>query len=243
MQNNQKKRILVIEDDPDIARLVQLQMKDHSFFVDIANSGTDGFEKARSGEYALLIVDIMLPGMDGLEICRRLRAQRNFVPILILTSRSDEVDKILGLEIGADDYLTKPFNVRELVARVKALCRRVNEWPSAQDEEVQEEIRAGKLCIDISKRRVLLGSDEVGLTAKEYELLVLLASSPGRVFSREHILALIWNYDSTVYEHTVTSHINRLRNKIEDDPSNPVFLLTEWGVGYRFTDKLQDMRD
>lgn len=238
MTIGQNKKILVIEDDPNISNLLRLQMKDHGFEVEIASDGNEGYKKGRSNEYALLIVDIMLPGMDGLEICRRLRADLNFVPILILTSRSEELDKILGLEIGADDYLTKPFSMRELVSRVKALCRRVNEWPLSQNPDTPEKINAGELCLDTGKRRVLLGGVEIGLTAKEYELLVLLASRPGRVFSREQILGLVWHYESSIYEHTVTSHINRLRSKIEKNPSNPVYLLTEWGVGYRFNDKL-----
>ena len=238
MAERQSNRVLVIEDDPDISKLLRLQMKDHGFDVDVESNGNQGYEKARAGAYDLLIVDIMLPGLDGFEICRRLRQEKCFVPILILTSRSEEIDKILGLEIGADDYLTKPFSIRELVARVKALCRRVREWQPLEEIEVSQDIQAGRLSINVEKRRVLLDGVEVGLTAKEYELLVLLASSPGRVYSREQILGIVWDYDSAVYEHTVTSHINRLRSKIEDDPSNPKMLLTEWGIGYRFNDRL-----
>jgi len=239
MDVGRTRKILIIEDDPDIAKLIRLHIRDHGFETDVTGNGLEGYEKARNGGYDLLIVDIMLPGMDGLEICKRLRQTSIYIPILILTSRSEEIDKILGLEIGADDYLTKPFSVRELVARAKALCRRVNEWPAAEgSKEPVEEITAGKLCIQPEKRRVLLDGIEIGLTAKEYELLLLLASSPGRVYSRDQILALVWDYDSGVYEHTVTSHINRLRSKIEVDPANPSYLLTEWGVGYRFNDKL-----
>lgn len=239
MAGSQNRKILIIEDDPDISRLISLHLRDHGFDLEVSANGNEGYEKARTGTHALLIVDIMLPGMDGLEICRRLRHGKIYVPILILTSRSEEIDKILGLEIGADDYLTKPFSVRELIARAKALCRRMNEWPAAEGPEgTPEEIRAGDLCIQPEKRRVLLNEVEIGLTAKEYELLLLLASAPGRVFSRDQILALVWDYDSSVYEHTVTSHINRLRSKIETDPAQPKYLLTEWGIGYRFNDKL-----
>ncbi|NMC62853.1 MAG: response regulator transcription factor [SAR324 cluster bacterium] len=236
MHTEKNQNILIIEDDPNISKLIQLQMKDHGFLVDIAGNGNDGYQKGRSGNYILIILDIMLPGLDGLEICKRLRAEKIFIPILILTSRTEEIDKILGLEVGADDYLCKPFSVRELVARVKALCRRISDWGALPEASVKEEITLGALHINTAKRRVIVNGCEIALTAKEFELLTLLASSPGRVYTREQLLGLIWNYDSIAYEHTVTSHINRLRSKIEKDASKPKFILTEWGVGYKFND-------
>jgi len=236
MHPENNKNILIVEDDTNISKLIQLQLNDHGFLADIANNGNDGYQKAASGNYILVILDIMLPGLDGLEICKRLRAKKIFIPILILTSRTDEIDKILGLEVGADDYLCKPFSVRELVARVKALCRRISDWSILSETPVNEEIKIGAFHIDTAKRRVLVNGSDISLTAKEFELLTLLASSPGRVFTREQLLGLIWNYDSMAYVHTVTSHINRLRSKIEEDASKPRFILTEWGVGYKFND-------
>jgi DNA-binding response OmpR family regulator len=172
--------------------------------------------------------------MDGLDLCRELRSQKNFTPILILTARSGEVDRVLGLELGADDYLTKPFSVRELVARVKAILRRIDRM---EDEKVESEpLEIEDLTIDREKRRVSIDGDGVQLTAKEYDLLLQFARHPGRVYTRTQLLDLVWGYGEGTYEHTVNSHINRLRAKIEDDPSQPHFIRTVWGVGYRFFD-------
>jgi DNA-binding response OmpR family regulator len=180
----------------------------------------------------------MLPGVDGLEICRKLRTRPNYAPILMLTAKSTELDRVLGLEVGADDYLTKPFSIQELLARVKALFRRVEALRSQATPGAQKTIRAGDLVIDVSKRRVTLGGRAVSLTVKEFELLLQFAQHPGRVYTRSQLLDLVWGYGHEGYEHTVNSHINRLRAKIERDPRQPCYVLTVWGVGYQFTERV-----
>jgi len=191
-----------------------------------------------SRPYDLVILDVMLPGLDGLEICRRLRGQPRYPLILMLTSRSSELDRVLGLEVGADDYLTKPFSIRELLARVKALFRRVEALgtPSPFCPPGQRIIRADALVIDTEKRLVTLGPQTISLTAKEFDLLLLFACHPGRVYTRAELLDLVWSVGYEGYEHTVNSHINRLRAKIEPDPAHPAHLLTVWGVGYKFAE-------
>ena len=180
----------------------------------------------------------MLPGMDGLEICKRLREQKPRVPILMLTAKSEEIDKVLGLELGADDYLTKPFSIRELIARVKAILRRTQDQGNVAMGRVQPtELAYDGLAIDLDKRRVTVEGTPVELTAKEFDLLALFASHPGKPFNREQLLNQVWGYSFSGYEHTVNSHINRLRSKIETDPSEPKFILTVWGFGYRFMDQ------
>lgn len=180
----------------------------------------------------------MLPGMDGIEICRRLRADKIFTPILMLTARSEEIDKIIGLETGADDYLTKPFSIREFIARVKAILRR-NEMVTTDKDIVEEIFECNGLIIDPIKRKVTLEGVKVELTPKEFDLLYLFMSNPGKSYSRENVLNLVWGYEFSGYEHTVNSHINRLRTKIEADLATPKYILTTWGVGYRFTDELK----
>ncbi len=228
------RRVLVIEDDLDIARLVELHLRDLNCTTEIAADGDRGLERAERNDYDLVILDLMLPGLDGLEICKRIRAgARGKVPILMLTAKSTEIDRILGLEVGADDYLTKPFSILELVARAKALFRRVEQLdrpsPTAPDS-----IRHASLSIDRAQRRVSVGGAEVKLTAKEFDLLYHFASRPGMVFTRSQLLDQVWGYAHVGYEHTVNSHINRLRAKIEPDPTKPRFIETVWGVGYRF---------
>lgn len=186
--------------------------------------------------YDLIILDLMLPGIDGLEICRRLRGNDNQTPILMLTAKSAELDRIIGLEMGADDYLPKPFSVRELVARAKAILRRVE--PHATPTSNTECLQAGELVIEPEKHRVTITGNEVELTAREYKLLWHFAKHPGQVFSRSQLLDSVWGYGHDGYEHTVNSHINRLRTKIETDPSDPSYILTVWGVGYKFSDNL-----
>ncbi len=190
----------------------------------------------------------MLPGVDGLELCRRIRAQSPYTLVLMLTSKDTELDRVLGLEMGADDYLTKPFSLRELGARVKALFRRAAALSGEETAPVASDcastksdknfIRSGDLLIEIEKRKVLLSGQEVNLTAKEFDLLYLFACHPGRVYTRVQLLDALWGYGYEGYEHTVNSHINRLRAKIEKDPAQPRFLLTVWGVGYKFTDSI-----
>jgi DNA-binding response OmpR family regulator len=208
--------------------------------VELAFDGDTGLAKAESGEYDLVILDIMLPGTDGLEICRRLRIKDSYTPILMLTSKSSELDRVLGLEMGADDYVTKPFSIRELLARVKAIFRRIDKLKSDQQNGKLVFIKAGELFIDPQKRYVKVEGKIVDLTAKEYDLLYYFAQHPGRVFQRSQLLDRVWGYGHDGYEHTVNSHINRLRAKIEKNPAQPQYILTVWGVGYKFAE-LEDL--
>jgi DNA-binding response OmpR family regulator len=230
------KNILIIEDNKDIAKLVEMHLKDEGHATTLAFDGTKGLEVALSRSFDLIILDIMLPGVDGLEICRRVRAMSPATPILMLTARSTELDRVLGLELGADDYLTKPFSIRELVARVKALFRRAGTQGAGASPGENTVIRVGELVIDVDKRRVLLKDKEVSLTAKEFDLLLRFAQRPGRVYTRMELLNSVWGYGYEGYEHTVNSHINRLRNKIEEDPSRPRHILSVRGVGYKFAE-------
>ncbi len=229
------KNVLIIEDDVNIADLVEIHLKDLDCALERAEDGEPGLQKALSQPFDLIILDLMLPGLDGLEVCKRIRSQGNHTPILMLTSKSDEFDKVLGLELGADDYLTKPFSIRELIARIKALFRRV-ELDAAAHADGVELVRHGELEVNYVKRRVLLNGKAVELTAKEFDLLALFAQKPGRAFTRNELLDAVWGYQFAGYEHTVNSHINRLRAKIEKNPANPVFIQTVWGVGYRFVE-------
>lgn len=230
-------RILIIEDDPEISELVRMHLEDQGYGVEQTARGDAGLEKAGGGDFDLVILDLMLPGLDGLEVCKRLRQKESRVPILMLTARTEEIDKVLGLELGADDYLTKPFSVRELIARVKAILRRSQDQGAAPLSPGQPaELKYGQLSIDLDKRRVLSEGTPVELTAKEFDLLALFAAHPGKPFKREQLLNQVWGYSYAGYEHTVNSHINRLRAKIESDPSQPRFILTVWGFGYRFAD-------
>lgn len=231
------KHVLIVEDDSNIADLVEIHLKDLGYEVDRAEDGKTGLRLALSGDYSLIILDIMLPELDGLEVCKELRRRNNHTPVLMLTAKSEEIDKVLGLELGADDYLTKPFSIKELIARVKAIFRRMEMNRESTGEIAEEKLRFGELEIDLVKRRVLLSGKPVELTVKEFELLSLFAQKPGRAYSRSELLDIIWGYQFAGYEHTVNSHINRLRNKIEKNPSDPVFIQTVWGVGYRFAEK------
>jgi DNA-binding response OmpR family regulator len=226
-------KILIVEDDRIIAHLLETTLQDNGYEVTLAFEGKTGLEEALSEKYNLIILDLKLPEEDGLEICRRVRSSTAYTPVLILTSMSSEVDRVLGLEIGADDYLTKPFSVRELVARVKALFRRM-EALKTSDTNDQEMIEVDNLSIDVKKRKVILEGKSIELTAKEFDLLLQFARHPGRVFTRPQLLDSVWGYAYKGYEHTVNSHINRLRSKIEKDPNHPRYIITVWGVGYKF---------
>ena len=230
------RRILVIEDNKDLAHLLEIHLRDLSFEVDLALDGRSGLAKAESNRYDLIILDLMLPGIDGLEICRRVRSKNTYSPILMLTAKSSEFDRVLGLEMGADDYVTKPFSIRELLARVKAIFRRMDELKSGSREGKQAILNARELVIDPQKRHVSLRGKTVDLTAKEFDLLYYFARHPGRVFTRSQLLDVVWGYGHDGYEHTVNSHINRLRAKIEENPSQPKYILTVWGVGYKFAE-------
>ena len=227
-----RRRILVVEDEPDIAQLLRLHLTDNGFEVTLAADGHEGMRQAFLRNWDLVILDIRMPGPDGIAICRALRRERSFVPVLMLTSKSSELDRVLGLELGADDYVTKPFSVSELVARVKALFRRVDSL-SRQAQNSGDALSLGPLQIDPDRREVNVGSETVALTAREFDLLLHFARHPGRVFSRAQLLDSVWGYGHDGYEHTVNSHINRLRSKIERDPSHPEFIVTVWGVGYK----------
>lgn len=232
------KEVLIIEDDEDIADLVAIHLRDMDCNVTKIVNGRIGYQKAKDKAYDLIVLDIMLPEMDGLEICSRLRREKNTSPIVMLTSKSEEMDKIMGLEYGADMYATKPFNIIEFKAMLKALFRRIDISRGETNAEQCEVINADNLAINITKRSVHINENRIELTPKEFDLLALLAAHPGRSYSREQLLSLIWGYEYSAYEHTVNSHINRLRAKIEPDVANPKFVLTSWGVGYRFTDKI-----
>lgn len=228
-------RILLVEDNADIAALLVYHLTDLGFSLAVETGGEQGLHRATHEAFDLLILDWMLPGTDGLEICRDLRAKGSRVPILMLTARSAEFDRVLGLELGADDYLTKPFGVMELCARVKALIRRAD--MATPDLPASDQILIDGLKIDIERHEVLAQGVPVALTAKEFVLLAFLARHPGRVFSRAQLLEQVWGYGHDGYDHTVNSHINRLRNKIEPDPANPRHILTVWSVGYKFRDQ------
>jgi DNA-binding response OmpR family regulator len=226
-------KVILVEDNRDIARLVNLHLTDIGIEVDVCFDGTDGWNHIRQNTYDLVILDIMLPGMDGLEILKNIRQkQKSYTSILMLTSRSSEMDRVLGLELGADDYLTKPFSLMELVARVKALLRRQDALSSFEPQ--QQKVVFDGLSIDPKTREVLKDRVKLELTAKEFDLLLYFARHPGQVFGRTQLLDEVWGYGHDGYEHTVNSHINRLRSKLETDPASPTFIKTVWGVGYQF---------
>ena len=228
------KRILVIEDDPDISQLLEINLRDNAFRVDVVNNGIEGLERASNQAYQLIVLDLMLPGLDGLEICKRLRGQEITVPILMLTAKTSEFDRVLGLELGADDYLTKPFSIMELQARVKAILRRADISTRQRAQDDDETISSGSLLIDVCGHNVSIDGRAVELTAKEFDLLLHFARHPGRVYSRAQLLDQIWGYSHSGYEHTVNTHINRLRKKIETGADTMQYIETVWGVGYRF---------
>ena len=231
-----EQRILVIEDQRDIADLVRMHIRDLGHQVELAHDGIEGLQKARTESYALIVLDVMLPGRDGLDIVRQLRMDRNPVPVLMLTARSAEIDRVLGLELGADDYLTKPFSIPELQARVKAMLRR-SELIQRPARAENERFAVGKsLLIDTASREVRIDGAVVSLTSKEFDLLLHFARHPGRVFSRLQLLDAVWGTTFEGYEHNVNTHINRLRAKIESDPASPRYVLTVRGAGYRFAE-------
>ncbi len=231
------RKILVIEDNPDIANLVALHLRDLGDEVEIAVDGTVGMEVSMARTFDLVVLDLMLPGVDGLEICRALRAKADYTPILMLTAKTGEIDRVLGLEMGADDYLTKPFSVRELLARVKAILRRTDLAKKKSPDAQQKVIHAGDLEVIEEKRQVKREGQLIDLTAKEFDLLWFFINNPGHVFNRGQLLDKVWGYGHDGYEHTVNSHINRLRAKIENDPAEPRYILTVWGVGYKFSEE------
>lgn len=231
------KKVLIIEDDAEIINLLEIHLKDLSCEVSKAMDGLDGMNLALESKPDLIILDIALPTMDGIEVCQKIRAVQN-TPIIMLTAKSEEIDRVLGLEVGADDYITKPFSIREFIARVKAIFRRTKLIQESMNGEGSSELIFDALKIDVDKRKVQIDGRKIELSPKEFELLVLMASHPGKSYSRIDLLKIIWGYDFDGYEHTVNSHINRLRAKIEPDMAEPKFILTTWGVGYKFNEEL-----
>jgi two-component system alkaline phosphatase synthesis response regulator PhoP len=228
-------KVLIIEDDREISDLISIHLKDMELEVSQSYDGKEGLLKAVNDHFDLIILDLRLPYLDGLEICKKIRMKKVQSLVLILTSKSEEIDKVLGLEIGADDYLTKPFSIRELVARVKALLRRREMILTSQDTEVEDrELRIGDLMINEGMRKVQVGGQNIDLSPKEFDLLLLLASNPGKTYTRMQLLNKIWGYEFEGFEHTVNSHINRLRSKVEKNMHKPEYILTTWGIGYKF---------
>ena len=224
-------KILIIEDEEAIAELEKDYLELSGFTVEIENRGDTGLKKALEGDFNLFILDLMLPGMDGFEICRKIREVKN-TPVILVSAKKDDIDKIRGLGLGADDYITKPFNILEVKARIKAIMRRAG---SNQDEkEKAKTIEAGDLKMDCESRRVFIAGKEINLTAKEFDVLELLVFNPNKVYSRENLLNIVWGYEYPGDVRTVDVHIRRLREKIEANPSEPKYVHTKWGVGYYF---------
>lgn len=229
----QQRRFLVVEDELDLANLIQLHLQDFHADITHIDRGDLALQKALSEHWDLMILDLRLPGLDGLDVCRALRSNGMEFPIMMLTARTTELDRVLGLELGADDYLTKPFSSLELVARVKALLRRSERKHQHTSASVNQ-LTIKHLTIDKLQRSVYSHKIPIELTAREFDLLWFFASNQSRVFRRTELLDSVWGYGHEGYEHTVNSHINRLRAKIEPDPANPQLLHTVWGVGYKF---------
>ena len=228
-----RKKILVVEDEKNIAELERDYLEANGYEVEIAFDGKSGLDRALESDFDLVILDVMLPDIDGFEVCRQIRKSKE-CPVLMVSAKKDKIDKIRGLGLGADDYITKPFSPSELVARVTAHISRYERLTSKGEEPVNYVINIGNLSIDKNARRVFINDEEVSLTNKEFDLLVFLASNPNVVFSKDTIFDKIWGLDAIGETSTVTVHINRIREKIEDDSSNPQYIETVWGAGYRF---------
>lgn len=229
------KKILLVEDDPEIRELLKLHFNAHIYSLTSSATGNDALQQVRAAQYDLIILDITLPDMNGMELCKTIRESNRQIPIMMLTCRGEESDKVLALELGADDYVTKPFGILELMARTKALLRRADQVHAEKPDDHQC-ITFKDLVIDINKRKASVRGKRMELTNKEFDLLVLLAKHPGKSFSRHELLELTWGVAFSGYEHTITSHINRLRIKIESDLHKPEYILTAWGTGYRFSE-------
>ena len=225
------KRILLVDDEPLIRKGLKYMLEQEGYETDSAEDGEEALEKFSTGEFDLILLDVMLPKLDGLSVCQRIRESSN-IPIIMLTAKGEDMDKILGLEYGADDYMTKPFNILEVKARVKTILRR-----AGVTKPESQILRVRDLEIDLLKRTVKLGGKDVQLTAKEFDLLHMFITNRGKVFSRDETLENVWKYNYTGEDRTVDVHIRRLREKIEHDTSKPEFILTKWGVGYYFSDK------
>lgn len=231
-------KVLVVEDEQDISELIAINLSELGLKVEKVATGELAVELVKKNNYGLVILDVMLPGISGLDVCRKVRELKPEQAIMMLTSRGSETDRVVGLELGADDYMTKPFSVRELQARVRSLLRRVNMFSELQqqckNDNVEHYINIGNLSIDNISHRITMSGQALDLTSTEYDLLHYLASHPDQVFSRAQLLSSVWGYHHSGYEHTVNSHINRLRNKLERDATKPEIVQTVWGVGYKF---------
>ncbi|MCM1100674.1 MAG: response regulator transcription factor [Clostridium sp.] len=226
-----EKRVLVVDDEKLIVKGIRFSLEQDDLQVDCAYDGEEALEYARNNKYDIILLDVMLPKLTGFEVCQQIREFSN-VPIIMLTAKGDDMDKILGLEYGADDYITKPFNILEVKARIKAIMRRVE--PKAAVTESRRFVEDGDMRLDCEGRRVYIGSREISLTAKEFEVLELLMLNPNKVYGREALLKLVWGADYPGDVRTVDVHIRRLREKIEDNPSEPKYVHTKWGVGYYY---------
>lgn len=222
-------KILLVEDEKTLAKALKFSLEKEGFTVEVAYDGEEGLQALTRAAPDLIILDLMLPKIDGYEFCRRLRRSSD-VPIIMLTARNEDIDKILGLELGADDYMTKPFNTRELLARIKAILRRAGQ----AELGARKTIRMGNLQVDLIRHRVTMEDREIPLTSREYALISFLASNPGRVYSREQLLEQVWGYDFCGDARTVDVHIRHLREKLEEQPAEPRYILTVWGAGYKF---------
>lgn len=229
--------ILIIDDERSARELLPRHLKELDCVIEVAINGSLGEQLLRSNEYDLVILDLMLPDIDGLELCRRMRARMDPTPLLILSAKSSEYDRVLGLEMGADDYLAKPYSAIELLARVKALLRRANKLTKTAVDLSSQRVHVGSIAIDVDKRDVKIDGRPVELTVREFDLLTQLAKHPGRVYTRSQLLDLVWGHNNVSFEHTVSCHINRLRRKIERDQSNPELILTVWGIGYKLNER------
>ena len=238
-RTDRRRRVLVVEDESELAGLVALALGDAGLSSDIAGDLAAARQHLRRTRYCLVVLDLGLPDGDGLELCRRLRADDDYTPILILTARADEADRVVGLELGADDYLVKPFSLRELRARVQAILRRIEIVRSLSDDACRR-IDLDGLTIEPETRRVSVSGAPVDLTATEFDLLLHLATHPGRVYTRAQLLEQVWSSARGAGEHTVNAHVNRLRAKIEPRPEAPHYVRTVWGVGYRFVDPREE---
>ena len=226
-----RKRVLVVDDEKLIVKGIRFSLEQDDMQVDCAYDGEEAVEYARNNQYDIILLDVMLPKLTGFEVCQQIREFSN-VPIIMLTAKDDDMDKILGLEYGADDYMTKPFNILEVKARIKAILRRIE--PKRGDADASKIIESGEMKLDLEGRRAYISGKEIGLTAKEFEVLELLMLNPNKVYSRENLLKIVWGEDYPGDVRTVDVHIRRLREKIEENPSEPRFVHTKWGVGYYF---------
>ena len=225
------KKVLVVDDEKLIVKGIRFSLEQDGMEVDCAYDGEEGLDMAKTNEYDMILLDLMLPKIDGLSVCQQIREFSN-VPVVMLTAKGEDMDKIMGLEYGADDYITKPFNILEVKARIKAIMRRTGK--PTTEEEKNKVVQVGDLMLDCESRRVTIAGKEINLTAKEFDVLELLVLTPNKVYSRENLLDVVWGYDYPGDVRTVDVHIRRLREKIEENPSEPQYVHTKWGVGYYF---------